>query len=58
LFLNFEINCAARTSLDPLGTPMYDPSETSGASRNRETWLRVIEDSRFGSGLPASDLLP
>ena len=53
--MDFQIDCAGRTGLDPLRAALHDASETSRAPRYRETRLRVVEDLRFSAVLPAAN---
>src|SRR5258708_3551582 len=55
--MDFQIDCAGRTGLDPPRSVMHDAPKASGSSCNRETWLRVVKYSRCGASLPLHDLL-
>src|SRR5260221_11252248 len=55
--MDFQIDCAGRTGLDPPRAVMHDAPEASGSPRNCETWLRIVKDPRRGASLPLRDLL-
>src|SRR5438132_6322782 len=55
--MDFQINCAGRTSFDPPGAMMHYAPEASRSPCNCETWFWVVEDSRSVTSLPIRDLL-
>ena len=55
--MNFQIDSASRAGLDPPRAVIHYAPEASGSPCNRETWLRVVKDSRSGASLPLRDLL-